>query len=81
MAENQKSFNDIIEKLALISGGLSEIIPNARPVVVFSLDDEKFYTIARELNFNQNNQFKIDMSGVEFIFLRDELLKNAEDNL
>lgn len=81
MAENQKSFNDIIEKLALISGGLTEIIKGANPVVVFSLDDEKFFLISKALNFNQDNQFKIDMSGVEFIFLRDALLKNAEDNL
>jgi hypothetical protein len=82
MAEDKKSFDNLIEKLAIISEGLVDIIPGARPVVVFSLTETIFFNVKKHFNNSNNmNQFKVDMSGVEFIFLKDELLSNVEDNL
>lgn len=81
MAENKKSFDELMSKLALVGESLVSIIPNSKQVVVFSLDNENFYKIRQYFNNNSTmNQFKVDMSGVEFIFLKDELLSNAEDN-
>jgi hypothetical protein len=81
MAEDKKGFDNLIEKLAIISEGLVDIIPTARPVVVFSLTETVFFNVKKHFNNSNNmNQFKVDMSGVEFIFLKDELLSNAEDN-
>ena len=73
--------NELLTKFAVVSTSLSEIFPNGKSVVVFSLNKEDFeYTKAQVNNFNKdNNQFKVDISGIEFIFLRDELLNVSED--
>jgi hypothetical protein len=44
--------------------------------------DEDFNFVKTQVgNFDSTTkQFKIDISGIEFIFLKDELLSNAEDN-
>jgi hypothetical protein len=81
MAENKKSFDELMSKLALVGESLVSIIPNSKQVVVFSLDNQNFSFIRQYFNNNSTmNQFKIDMSGVEFIFLKDELLNNVEDS-
>ena len=73
--------NELLTKFAVVSTSLSEIFPKGKSVVVFSLNKEDFeYTKAQVNNFNKdNNQFKVDISGIEFIFLRDELLNASED--
>jgi hypothetical protein len=80
MATNKESVNGIIEKLALISDGLIDILPNAKVVVVYSLKNEEFSFMKAQVNdFSSNEQFKIDISGTEFIFLKDELLNISGD--
>lgn len=80
MAEDKKGFDDLIEKFTLVSEGLVDIIPTAKPIVVFSLNESIFFNVKKHFNNSENmNQFKVDMSGVEFIFLKDELLSNVED--
>jgi hypothetical protein len=71
MAETDKSIDGIIEKLALISDGLQVLFPEGTMAIAMELkyDDYKkvqknFRDIDREFK-----QFKIDMSGVEFMFL------------
>ena len=82
MATNKESINGVIEKLALISEGLVDILPNAKAVVVYSLNNEDFNFMKAQVNdFSDNEQFKIDISGTEFIFLKDELLDISEGNL
>ena len=81
MAKNKESINGVIEKLALISDGLVNILPNAKTVVVYSLNNEDFNFMKSQVSdFSNNEQFKIDISGTEFIFLKDELLSTSEDN-
>jgi len=65
----------------MISESLGEVFPNGKSVVVFSLNEEDFnFTKAQVNNFDRNStQFKVDISGIEFIFLKDELLNASED--
>jgi hypothetical protein len=81
MAENKEGINVLIEKLALISEGLSEIFPQSKSVVVFSMNQTDFDFVKTQVyDMSSTEQFKIDISGIEFIFLKDVLLNNAEDN-
>jgi hypothetical protein len=74
MATNKESINGIIEKLAMISEGLVDILPNAKVAVVYSLNNYDFTFMKTQVNdFSDNDKFKIDISGTEFIFLKDEL--------
>lgn len=82
MAENKEGINALIEKLALISEGLSETFPQGKSVVVFSLNQKEFDFVKTQVgDLSSTEQFKIDISGIEFIFLKDGLLNNVEDNL
>jgi hypothetical protein len=82
MAENQKSIDGIIEKLALISEAADTIFPDVKKVVVFELKENDFKRVQN--NFRQVDQtfkqFKIVISGIEFIFLLDELLSDEVSN-
>ena len=71
MDANQKSIDGIIEKLALVADGLQTLFPESVMAIAMELkyDDYKkvqknFRDVDREFK-----QFKIDMSGVEFMFL------------
>lgn len=82
MATNKESINGLIEKLALVSDEIGKIFPESRAVVVFSLNQKDFdFSKTQVDNFSNTNQFKIDISGIEFIFLRDELLNISEDKI
>jgi len=81
MAEDQKSIDGIIEKLALISDASSQLFPEGRIAMVFELNEPDFKRVQnnfREVDRN-HKQFKIDISGIEFIFLLDELLSDEKD--
>ena len=81
MAKNKEGVNRLIQNLAQISDDLSKIYPNSKSVVVFSLNETDFNNTKIQVNnFGDMSQFKIDISGVEFIFLRDELLNVSEGN-
>jgi hypothetical protein len=82
MAENQKSIDGIIEKLALIADATDSLFPDGRKVVVFELKKPDFKKVQN--NFRDvdrmHKQFKIDISGIEFIFLLDELSNDETNN-
>jgi hypothetical protein len=79
MATNKESINGLIEKLALVSDEIGKIFPESRSVVLNQKDFD--FSKTQVDNFSNTNQFKIDISGIEFIFLRDELLNIAEDKI
>lgn len=82
MATNKEGINGIIQKMALVSDGLSDILPDAKVVVVYSVNDKDFNFIKTQVNdFSNQDQFKIDISGTEFIFLKETLLNKSEGNL
>jgi hypothetical protein len=80
MAENQKSIDGIIEKLALITDATQTLFPNGKSAIVLELPLEDFKKV--QSNFRQidqgYNQFKIDLSGVEVIFILDGTFKIVE---
>jgi len=82
MAENQKSIDGIIEKLALIADATDSLFPDGRKVVVFELKKPDFKKV--QSNFRDvdrlHKQFKIDISGIEFIFLLDESSNDETNN-
>ena len=82
MAENQKSIDGIIEKLALIADGLEELFPEGAIAVALELNQTEFKKVQN--NFRKidhsHKQFKIDLSGVEFMFLLNESSTDDVDN-
>jgi hypothetical protein len=83
MEKTKDNVNGTLQQFALVADSLYEVFPNGKSVVVFSLNREDFnFMKAQVNNFNKDDsQFKVDISGIEFIFLRDELLTDAEDKI
>ena len=81
MAETEKDNIGLITKIALLADAVENIFPEGKGVVVFELKENDFNKSRIDLLVPNNslNQFKIDMSGTEFIFLKDELLNVSED--
>ena len=73
MEENNKSIDGIVEKLALIVEATETLFPDGKMAVVFQLNNVDFKRV--QDNFREidrgHNQFKIDISGTEFIFLQE----------
>lgn len=83
MAETEKDNIGLITKIALLSDAIENAFPNGKGVVVFELNENDFNSARKELLVPHNtlNQFKVDMSGTEFIFLRDGLLSVSGDTI
>jgi len=81
MEKTGQSIDGIIEKLALLSDASSSLFPDGKMVIVFSLNETDFKKVQN--NFRDVDrgfkQFKIDISGIEFIFLLDGLLTDEKD--
>ena len=81
MAENKEGVNELIAKFAIIADALVNIYPKSKSVIVFSLNDDDFdKTKLQFQDFSATEQFKIDISGTEFIFLKEKLLNTSEGN-
>jgi len=83
MEENFKSIDGVIEKLALVSEAVESLFPDGRSAVVFQLNNEDFKKVQN--NFREidkgHKQFKIDISGVEFIFLEETSSTDEKDTV
>ena len=74
MAENQKSIDGIIEKLAMIVDAADELFPNGKMLLAFELKEPEFKKVQdnfREID-KSFKKFKIELSGSEIMFLLDE---------
>ena len=71
MAETNKSIDGIIEKLALVADGLQTLFPDGVMAVAMELKYDDYKKVQKNFRDVDRNftQFKIDMSGVEFMFL------------
>jgi hypothetical protein len=71
MGENQKSIDGIIEKLALVADGLQTLFPDGTMAIAMELKYDDYKKIQKNFRDVDRDfkQFKIDMSGVEFMFL------------
>jgi hypothetical protein len=80
MAEDQKSIDGVIENLALITDATQTLFPNGKSVIIFELQYDDFKKV--QSNFRQidqgYNQFKIDLSGVEVVFILAGTFKEQE---
>lgn len=84
MAETEKSIDGIIEKLALVTDGLQTLFPDGTMAIAFELKYNDFKKIQKNFRDIDRNfkQFKIDMSGVELMFLlKDESSSDVEDTV
>jgi hypothetical protein len=81
MEQNQKSIDGVIEKLALVADGLQTLFPEGNMAVALELKYNDFKKVQKNFRDIDRNfkQFKIDMSGIEFMFLlKDELSSDVE---
>jgi hypothetical protein len=83
MEENSKSIDGIVEKLALIVDATDNLFPDGKMAVVFALNETDFKRVQE--NFREvdrgHKQFKIDISGTEFIFLQETSLTDEKDTI
>jgi hypothetical protein len=71
MAENKKDFGPLSD-LAEIADKLEQLY-RGRKTIIFELDKEEYQTtlnMFREVD-RQNDKFKIDISGIEFIYIHN----------
>ena len=78
MGENPKSFNQHLGELAELADKLQSLY-KGKSTIVFELSTLEFATFKGLLDPNNTNeqQFKIDISGTEFIYLLDESLNDG----
>ena len=71
MGEDKKSIDGVIEKLALLTDESQQLFPSVKSSLIFELNDLDFKKVQnnfREID-RHHTQFKIDISGVEVIFI------------
>jgi len=73
MEENIESIDGYLEKLALISEGI-DALHGGKKAIVFELNKDEFIKVRDSLKTigEDKTEFKIDISGIEFIFLLSE---------
>ena len=83
MEENNKSIDGIVEKLAMIVEATETLFPDGKMAVLFALNETDFKRV--QVNFREvdrgHKQFKIDISGTEFIFLQETSLTDEKDKI
>jgi hypothetical protein len=73
MAEDKESFDGYLEKLALIADAV-DVLYGGKKSLVFELNTDEFNSMKKILsNLEEDkDKFKIDISGVDFIYLLNE---------
>lgn len=73
MAEINESTGEYLEKLALISEGI-DVLHGGKKAIVFELNKDEFIKVRDLLKTvpEDKTEFKIDISGIEFIYLLSE---------
>jgi hypothetical protein len=65
-----------LEKLAMIADGLQQLVVESKTTVVFEIEKQTFQRLSKLLNINgseSDKSFNIDMSGVMYYFILDEV--------
>jgi hypothetical protein len=79
MAEVKKDVPDVMKKLAMIADAVQDIY-SGKATIVFELEKKeykKMISMFREID-RHHKQFKIEISGTEFIYLLNEPEKVEE---
>jgi len=64
-----------LEKLAMISDALQQVLPHAKSTIIFEFKKEVFDSINKKLNTKgggDDKKFKIDISDITFYFVSEE---------
>jgi hypothetical protein len=64
-----------LEKLAMISDALQQVLPQAKTTIIFEFNKEVFDSINKKFNPKggvDDKKFKIDISDITFYFVSDE---------
>jgi len=76
METNNQGVNQLVEKMALFTDAMDEMFPKGKKIVLIELPVQEF-TLAK-LQFGNSDlntkQFRVDISGLEFVFVQDGLL-------
>jgi len=77
MAEDKKDISQVIENLAFATDKIQTVYPNSKIAIIVELDNKNYIENQFNLSmYDQNvNQFKIDISDVEIIFIRENTVK------
>lgn len=75
MGEDKKSAGGILENLALITDALQTLFEDGKIICVYELKDEDFKKVQNNFRKidNQHKKFSIDISGVEHVFIHEEI--------
>jgi hypothetical protein len=81
MAKNKKSVSFLVEQLAQLSDQVDKVYSGGKKMIVFELNKNDFQNAKLQFeNYDSNlKRFNVDISGVEIIFIEDELLTTSED--
>jgi hypothetical protein len=81
MANTKKSVSILVEQLALLSDQADKLYTKGKKMIVFELSKNDFQDAKLQFeNYDPNvKRFNVDISGVEIIFIEDELLTTSED--
>lgn len=82
MAEVEKDDVGIMQKLALISDATQSLFPESKSAIVYELKEKDFKEVIghfREID-RGHKKFKIDMSGVEIIFILENQFDEEQIN-
>lgn len=79
MEEDKKSFNGILEKLALITDATEQLFPDGKSLIIFELDDQDFDDVRKNFRKIDKNhkKFTVDISGVEILFINNGYLEEV----
>ena len=83
MEESKKSVDGVLENLALITDALQTLFEDGNMICVYDLNDDDFKKV--QSNFrkidNQHKKFSIDISGVQHVFIHEEIANQKYDNI
>jgi hypothetical protein len=83
MAEDKKDISGVVENIAFATDKLQNAYPKGKIAIIVELDNKSY--IENQFNFdmfNQNvDQFKIDISDVEVIFIRENTIQKQPEEV
>ena len=83
MGEDQNDFQSVLINLAEAVDKVENVFKNSKPVIIYELDNATFNSIHskfKSLKIDEN-QIKIDISGVEVIFILENSYKPVEKEI
>lgn len=83
MEEGKKSVDGVLENLALITDALQTLFEDGKMICVYELNDDDFKKVQNNFRKidNQHKKFSIDISGVQHVFIHEEITNQKYNNI